>query len=250
MSGIVAIDGEVFTAEDLVKHLKLNGRFDTIMEEVLQELLAVRSAKRSGVKLSDEEVQLRADQFRRVFGLHKARDTVEFFESMGVTLEDFESMIRNMLYQERVFQNVCSPDAIERYFKLNSPQFETLELSHIVLESEGAARELMSLLEEEPDSFRDMASEHSVADSREQGGVIGKLGRGLLDPDLEAKLFSAGEGDLVGPFSMDDGESFEIFRIDSKQTPQLDDGTRETIARTLREEWLTGIMDEHRIEIL
>ena len=79
MSGIVKIDEEVFTSDDFVKLLKLNGRFDSLMEEILRDKLAVHAAKKSGLVLSDEDLQERADQFRRVHGLHRAKENKRVF---------------------------------------------------------------------------------------------------------------------------------------------------------------------------
>jgi hypothetical protein len=69
-----------------------------------------------------------------------------------------------------------------------------------VLDSEGKAKEMMSALADDPDSFAEMVREHSVGEARENGGVIGKVLRGSLKPDLEARVFNAAAGDLLGPF--------------------------------------------------
>ena len=250
MTGIVQVDGEVFTAEQFVKLLKLTGRFDEIMEEVLQHLVAVQRAKKQGVQLDPDEIQLRADQFRRVFGLHKAEDTVGFFDDLGVSLEDFEGFICDMLMQEKMLADVTGEDAVQKYFSLNSPRFETVEASHIVMDSEGAAREMVSVLEDDPDSFAEMATEHSTSDTAGEGGALGELTRDLIGGEIEAKLFAAAQGEIVGPFPMDDGQGFEIFKVTVKKEATLDDDTKEKIVKILREQWLTDIMDEHQVEFL
>jgi parvulin-like peptidyl-prolyl isomerase len=248
MSGIVKIDGELFTTDDFIKLLKLNGRFESLMEEMLKDQLTVRAAKKQGINVSDEDIQERADQFRRIHGLHRTRDTIDFLDALSVTTEDFERFITDMLYQEKIMSQVCSESAIEECFQLNSPRFESIEISHIVMDSEGAAREMLSVLGEDPDNFAQMASEHSVADTRGNGGRIGKVMRGALQGDIEAKVFSAQDGDLLGPYPTGDGEHFEIFRVDHKHATQLDDETSSEIKRLLRENWMTSRAKEHRIE--
>ena len=37
----------------------------------------------------------------------------------------------------------------------------------------------------------EMAREHSIAETRERGGLIGKVLRGSLRPDVESKVFNA-----------------------------------------------------------
>ena len=48
-------------------------------------------------------------------------------------------------------EQVCSDKAVEEYFKLNSPKFDSIEVSHIVLESEGKAKEMVSMLRDDPE---------------------------------------------------------------------------------------------------
>ena len=250
MSGIVKIDGVVFSAEDFIKLLKLDGRFENLMEDILRDKLAVCSAKKSGIVIGDEELQEKADQFRRVHGLHRARETNDYFDALGVSVDDFESFLTDMIYHEKVMEQVGTEEAIQEFFQLNSPRFDSIEVSHIVMDSEGGAREMLSYLSDDPDSFEEMASEHSVAETSQLGGRIGKVLRGSLQGDIEAKVFNAEAGDLLGPFAGADGSRFEIFRIDQKSPATLDDETRAEVKRLLRDDWLLARSKEHSIEML
>ncbi len=160
------------------------------------------------MQVSEAEIQERADQFRRVRGLHRASDTNKYLNAMRISLEEFEAFITDSLYQEKMMRKVCSEQAVQGYFKLNSPKFDSIEVSHIVLDSEAKAKEMIAVLGEDPDSFEEMAREHSIADTREQGGLIGKLLRGSLRPDVEAKVFNAAAGDLLGPFAVGGSDGF------------------------------------------
>lgn len=250
MAGIVKIDDEVFTTEDFIRVLKLNGRFETLMEEILKDQLMVRAAQKMGVKLSDEEIQERADQFRRVHDLHRAKETNEYFDALGVSLEDFEAFLVEELMKEKVLDAIAKDEVIEEYFQLNKPRFESIEVSHIVMDSDGGAREMLSVLEDDPGSFEEMAREHSIEDTAADGGCIGKLMRGVLDHEIEARIFNAEAGELLGPFGSEDGERFEIFRVDARNEASLDDDTRREIQRMAKDEWLAARSREHKIEIL
>ncbi len=250
MSDLVKIDDEVFSTEDFINLLKLDGRFENLMEDILRDKLAVHAAKRSGISLSDEEVQEKADQFRRVHGLHRARETSDYFDALGVSLDSFEAFLRDMLYHEKVMEQVVTEAAIQEFFQLNSPRFESVEISHIVMDSEGGAREMLSYLSDDPGSFDEMAAEHSVAETASQGGRIGKVLRGSLLGEIEAKVFNAEAGDLLGPFPAAGGSHFEIFRVDDKSPATLDDESRAEITRLLRDNWLLARSKEHSVEML
>jgi parvulin-like peptidyl-prolyl isomerase len=248
MTTIVKIDGHAVDLAEFMRMLKLTGQFEALLEQFVRDRLAALGARKAGIKVSEAEVQERADQFRRVRGLHRASDTNKYLDAMRVSAEEFEAFITDGLYQEKMINKVCGEQAIQGYFKLNSPKFDSIEISHIVLDSEAKAREMIAVLRDDPDSFEELAREHSIADTREQGGLIGKVLRGSLRADVEAKIFNAAAGDLLGPFASGDRTAFEIFRVNAKHVARLDDDTGTEVRRLLREEWLQARAREHVIE--
>lgn len=250
MKDIVRIDDEVITADAFLKTLKLTGRFEELIEEMVRDKLKVHAAKRQGISLTTDEIQERADQFRRVYGLHRAKDMNQFLDAIGVSLDDFENFIIEILYQEKIMAKVCSDDAIEEYFRMHSPKFESIELGHIVLDSEGKAKEIFSLLEEEPELFPELAKEHSIADTRDHHGMVGKVLRGSLQTDIESKVFNAPVGEPLGPFASSDGSFFEIFQVTARHEAKLDEETKSEVRRLVVDDWLSTQAQEHRIEAL
>jgi parvulin-like peptidyl-prolyl isomerase len=246
MTAIVRIDDEVVDVAEFIRLLKLTGQFESLIEQVVREKLTVHTAKKHGVRLSEDEIQARADQFRRVRGLHRAADMNHYLDALG---DEFERFITDGLYQEKMLATIGDRAAVEEYFSLNSPRFDAIEVSHVVLDSEGKAREMISVLQDDPDSFAEMAREHSIAETRERGGVIGKVLRGSLKPEIEAKIFNAEAGDLLGPFPSPDGSCYEIFAVTAKYPAALDEDVESEIQRLLREEWLMARAQEHVIEV-
>lgn len=248
MQAIVRIDDEVIGIEQFVRIWKLTGQFESLVEQFVRDRLTVRAAKKHGLRIAPEEIQERADRYRRVKGLHRAADTNRYLDHLGVSLDEFEAFVTDDLYQEKMMEQVCSAKAVERYFALNSPRFDAIEVSHIVLDAEGKAKEMVSVLRDDPDCFAEMACEHSIASTREQGGVIGKVLRGSLKTDVEAKVFNAAVGDVLGPFASADRSFYEIFMVNAKHPATLDEDTAAEIRRLLREEWLAARAQEHVIE--
>lgn len=249
MTALVRIDEEAIGLNDFIRHLKLGGQYEGLIDQLVRDKLTVQAARKHGIQLSAEEIQERADQFRRVQNLHRAADMNTYLDRLGVSLDEFEVFITDGLYQEKMLEEVCNERAIAAYFKLNSPKFDAIEVSHIVLDAEGKAREMLSILEEDPDSFVEMAREHSIAETRAAGGSIGKVLRGSLKSDIEAKVFNADAGDLLGPFPSSDRTFFEIFRVDAKHPAVLDDDAETEVRRILREDWLMARAQEHIIEV-
>ena len=248
MQAIARVDEEIIGIDDFIRILKLTGQFASLVEQVVRDKLAVHAAKKQGIAPTPEEIQARADQVRRVLGLHRAADTNHYLDSLGVSLDEFEAFITDGLYQEKMTAQVCSERAVEDYFRANSPRFDSVEVRHIVLDSEGKAREMLSTLQEDPAAFEDLAREYSVAETRTRGGTIGKVLRGALKTDVEARVFNAAPGELLGPFPSGDGTLFEIFSVSARHPAMLDDETSAEVRRILLEQWLAARAQEHVIE--
>ena len=248
MTNLVTIDEEKITSDDFVKLLKFTGRFDELMEDIVKDKLTIHAARKQGITVTPEEIQERADQLRRVRGLHRAVDMNRYLDATGISLEEFEDFIIEMLLHEKISKSICSDEAVNDYFSLNSPKFDSIIVSHIVLDTEGKAREIKAILEDDMDSFEELAREHSISDTRNDGGYIGKVLRGSLKSEVEAKVFNASEGDLLGPFASDDGACYEIFTINAKRSSTLDEETADEVRRLIREEWLAERASEHVIE--
>lgn len=249
MTTVVKIDGVAIDFAEFSRFLKLTGQFDALLERFVRDRLTALGARRAGFNVSTAEIQERADEFRRQHGLHRASDTNKYLDALRISLEEFEAFITDSVYQEKVMSAVCSDQAVEAYFKLNSPKFDSIDVSHIVLDSESKAKEMLAVLLEEPDGFEQMAREHSLADTRQAGGRIGKLRRGSLRPEIEAKAFNAVAGELLGPFASPDRSSFEVLRIDARHAAHLDAETCTEVRRLLREEWLRARVQEHVIAL-
>lgn len=249
MTGLVKIDDELITTDQFIKYLKLSGQYDKLVEELVKDKLTVLAAKKQGIRVSPEDIQQRADQFRRVLGLHRAKQMNDFLDAKGISLEELEAHITELIYKEQVLEQVLNDTAVKEYYNLNSPKFGSVDISHMILDSEGKAREMISILEEAPEMFEEMAKTHSIADA-DKAGRIGKITRGTLPPTIEAKVFNSKEGTILGPFPLGGGSFFEIIRVNGRKPARLDDETREQICRRLKDEWLAARLREHRVQTL
>ncbi len=252
MRDIVRLEGETLTIDDFVRSLRFMGKFDSLLEEFVRNRVVVLAARKSGIEVSPEEIQERADQLRRVMGLHRAADMMVYLEGMQATVEDFADHVKDMLLHEKQEKKVTRPQAVEEYFKLNSPRFDAVEIAHIVMSSEGAAKEILALVEDDPSEFGALAAEHSMADTKYKGGVIGRVTRGSLssDNDQEAKIFNSDINVPLGPFASPDGEKFEIFIVLAKHPAVLDRPTTREVERILFKEWVNTTAREFSIDLL
>ncbi len=250
MMVLAKIDDEVISAEDFVRILRFRAEYEELIEPLLSDKLTVHAARKHGLSVSDEEVQERADQLRRLQGLHRARDMMDYLADLGLTIDEYAEYVRDGLLKQKMVAEVCSDQAIEEYFRLHSPRFDVVEIRHIVVDTEGKAQELYALLEDDPDSFPELALEHSLSsDTSKEGGALGRVNRGTLPDEVEARAFNARAGELLGPFESEDGLLYEIFQVTALHPAQLDASTRETVHKQVYRQWLENRTQEHMIEI-
>lgn len=251
MTDLAKIDDELISTDDFIKFLKFNGKFNNLIDEFLGHKLTVHAAKKQGISVSEEDIQERADQFRRIYSLHRSKDMMDHLQRLGVSLEEFGNSLEENLIHEKITAGIQSQQAVSEYFTLNSPKYESVELSNMILDSEGKTQEIMAILEDDPECFADLAREHSIAaDTVVNGGSIGKVYKGTLAPEIEAKVFSAKAGEIVGPFTDENELVFEIFWVTKKYPAECDGDITKKIQKYLYDSWLETRMSEHKIEIL
>jgi peptidyl-prolyl cis-trans isomerase C len=119
--------------------------------------------------------------------------------------------------------------ACRRYFENNRQLFdrpERYDAAHILLASPAddqearkagieEARNLIAVLQSEPDRFAELALAHSDCPSRDQGGRLGLVSRGETVPEFETFLFSLKPGELC-PVPIESRYGVHIIRLDRK----------------------------------
>lgn len=75
---------------------------------------------------------------------------------------------------------------------------DQLRASHILVKTEGEARDLLAEIENGA-LFADLARTHSLCPSGEQGGDLGWFSKGMMVAEFDALCQSLTEGELGGP---------------------------------------------------
>lgn len=239
MDAVLKIGDVRMTSDDIIKYLKFNNEFEEIVKRIIDDKVAVVTARQRGVTLSADEIQQAADDFRRYAGLHRAKDTQEWLDSLNVTVDDFESFISDLMLKNRMIAEVTSDKAVEDYFSLHSPDFESVDFKQIILDDENKAKEVMALLADDPDMFDELVLEHSIdEDTKYSHGIMMNVRRGTMSPELEAKVFNAKDGEIVGPVQLGDEEFYSIVYVLKFHPAELSDEIKDEVAQTVYNEWL------------
>lgn len=230
------VSGDTGDWQEVVDYLNARDRLG-FLEDVIDHRLAVAGARAAGIAVSDDELQRAADAFREARGLFEAATTLAWLEAHGLTVERFEQVVEEEVLVERLKDRVVA-GRIEAFFAENKVRFDAAELSHILVADEGTARELHAQVVEDGAEFAGLARLHST-DRRTgpAGGYLGALRRKQVPAALEAAVFGAKAGEVVGPIRSEEG--WHLVRVHAVRRAALDEDTRATIREVLFREWLT-----------
>ena len=127
-------------------------------------------------------------------------------------------------------------DEAKKFFDENPDQFmgqETVSASHILVDSEEKANELLAKITAGEISFEDAARENSSCPSSREGGSLGEFGRGQMVPEFDSACFEMEVGEVRGPVQTQFG--YHLIRLDGKKAaePLHFGDVREAITRQL-----------------
>ena len=94
--------------------------------------------------------------------------------------------------------SVSDKDA-EDYYNENREKFfseESVNASHILVDSEELALELLAKIKSGEISFEDAAAENSTCPSKANGGNLGDFGRGQMVPEFDSAVFEMQVGEI------------------------------------------------------
>lgn len=108
------------------------------------------------------------------------------------------------------------------YYDANSAQFmapETVNASHILVDSEEKAVDILGRINAGEISFEDAAKEHSTCPSGKDGGSLGDFGRGQMVPEFDTAVFGMEVGEITAaPVKTQFG--YHLIKLNSKKAAE------------------------------
>ena len=108
-------------------------------------------------------------------------------------------------------------DDVRGYYDANKAEMmdeETVNASHILVDSEDKANEILAAINAGEITFEDAAKAHSTCPSSQQGGNLGDFGRGQMVPEFDTACFEMEEGEVRGPVKTQFG--YHLIRLNKK----------------------------------
>ena len=225
---------------------------ETVLENMIIDKALQQEAQNNGIEVSDEELDSQFEMYKTQFPSEEEYQT--FLDGNMMTEEYLKNTIRKDQLINEYLENYTSEievedSDLENYYNENKDQIDKVRASHILLEDEIQAQEVLTKLKEGED-FAEMAQEYSIDGSAQSGGDLGLFGKGQMIPEFEEVAFNLEVGELSGLVESQFG--IHIIKVTEKQTTfeENKEVIEEQYRNTLFNERVTEIKEEADVEKL
>lgn len=224
------------TNEDILQQVKSSYKIPEIVEQIISCKVIRTAAEEAGIKIDTEELQKAADLFRLMNKLTSAKETWEWLEKYGLSLDDFEEIVYNGILVGKLSQHLFT-DKIEPYFFEHQLDYAGVVMYEVVLDDEDLALELFYAIKEGEMSFYDVGHKYiQDTELRRSGGYKGMVFRNSLKPEISAAVFTAKPPELIKPILTSKG--VHLILVEEIIQSQLNDKLYQEIYSNLFSEWL------------
>ena len=167
-------------------------------------------------------------------------------EAEAAFREQLNRMKDNLLISyagEKIISAVSVSEAeAKEYYENNKNEFktaETVNASHILVDSEEKAIAIHEEIASGKKTFEDAAKEYSSCPSKNAGGSLGDFARGQMVPEFDSAVFEMAEGDVTKvPVKTQFG--YHLIKLNAKN-PE-----KEMSYEEIKDELKAGLLNEKR----
>lgn len=216
-SMIASVNGEEITEDELNE--TLTTQYGTeVLDTLITNKIIELEAKELGVSVSEEELQKEYDEYASQYGGEDA--LLELLDSYGMDVDDVKKDMETYLLTFKVMEDDLgiTEEEIKTYFEENKETYgkaAEVEASHILVEDETTAQEVIDKLNAGGD-FAELAKEYSTdTANNEDGGNLGYFGTGEMAEAFETAAFAMEVGEVSSePVETEYG--FHIIKVTDK----------------------------------
>jgi hypothetical protein len=234
---LTTVSGEPVTVADVIVHLKGNGTFRSAIYQLIEYRVITFKCKELRVKTEEQEFRQYAQTRRRLLGLTSAVDMSRYCRWHGITLDQWNTMIRRDLLRKKLKDRLITRRDVEAHFEAHKHNFMTASVSRIVCATANDAEAAKERIEKHGEDFGTVARSMSLErNTRASGGYVGCIKSGTLPQPINQAVFTARPGDTLGPFEQ--SGYWVLYRVVERQNTTLDETLHNNIAEQLFNRWL------------
>jgi peptidyl-prolyl cis-trans isomerase C len=228
---VAKVDGKDITRVDVFRYIKLmpanvqqlppSAVYPLALDQVINTRLVQNKAESTGLE-NDPEVQAQMAMAK-------------------------QQIIRSIYVQREVDKLISESDVKKKYDETvgASPDQDEIKASHILVEDEAKALELIKQLEAGEDFAKLASTNSNDPGNKDKGGDLGWFSKNEMVPDFADAVFKMGKGDISkAPIKTQFG--FHVVKVEDKRTkakPSFEE-TKQMIMVDLRREKLEKMLED------
>ncbi|MBD6617096.1 peptidylprolyl isomerase [Komarekiella sp. 'clone 1'] len=237
MTETIQIGNRTITASELIPLLANYQmlpqlRRELIIDEAIEQIS--RSAN-AVVECTPEEVTQAQQQFFAEKQLNNEVDIQAWMAYQGLTPDQLEAVTTRKLKIEKFKQAVWG-NKLESYFFQCKAKLDKVIYSLLRTQDVGIAQELYFRIQDQENSFAEVAREYSQGPEAQTGGLVGPIELNALHPVMVQMLSSSQPGQILPPARV--AEWFVIVRLEKFIPAKLDEPMKVRLLNELFETWL------------
>lgn len=205
-----------------------------VLDELVGQRLIMQEAARRRITIDTEAVDEHLDRIKSRQGWDDEKMTM-YLSGQGLTLSEFRAQVREQLLKQRIIRRILgskiqvSDRELKDYYREKLTQAKSnyeVEAAHIVLrapENATAAEEAAIRQQAKEiiaraqggEAFAALAAQYSQGPRAKEGGMLGFIRRGSLDPNLEDAFFALEPGGVAGPVRTNFG--YHVITVKSRR---------------------------------
>jgi len=220
---------------------------DAFVQSTATDAAVVQYCGEKNISASAEDVQTVFNETRYLMEMESAEQTKAWMSENGLDDKSVAQACEIMALRNKIRTSITD-DEVKEAFLEEQASFDVAEIYNITVDDEDLANEIMSQLEDETDSFYNLAVEHSIdEDSYLKGGYTGEVTRNDVRAEAEAAIFGAANGAVVGPIKEDD--DYTLYMVRKVVKPEFED-IKEMLRDRIFEDLIEGLGGTAVVEVL
>jgi len=246
---LVRVNNTVLTIDEAIAYLDFIWDEARIINRIVNACLIHETLDKDPIRLSEVELQLAMDGFRRAHKLYTVEDTYQWLERHGMTHEQFERYVADEAMIAKLRDRVTAAH-VEPYFEARRTDFDTAYIAQVKLPDHENTQQALEQMRNSAIGFYELAQQRFVATARDQENpseaIFISSQRREMAHELGKAIFAAKPGEVLDPICTEQG--YAIIRVLSLSPASLDEKTRITIKKILFEDWLAERRRGSKIE--
>ncbi len=196
---------------------KVNGTPIT-SQDVENELRMLGSRAQEFNNPQGKEMLLEQIINRKLFLLDAVKNNYEYNSQFKEELQKLkEDLLANFAITKAVENVKVTDEDIKKFYEENKDKMispETVNASHILVDSEEKAKEILEEINSGKITFEEAAKANSSCPSSQNGGSLGQFGKGQMVPEFDTAVFDMSVGEISGPVKTQFG--YHLIKLNGK----------------------------------